>query len=417
MNPFEFDSKEVEDYVMHWKRMYPKAYKKKDTAPYTKTRVILLNGCEFEQQWFLHQFARHCTDPELKKEIAYIRNQEQQQQKRISCLKPINENILETTIAYEQLAIDLTAILAQNEKDKNNKAALDFALLEDFDHLYRFANLLKMDYGIEAGNLVGEYTEIMPGRPTIAEHRNPRQNTKSHINNKKADPYTKCVGMIITAAEQQTMNFYMNMAQMYKNDYGRKLFAEIAMVEEEHVTQYESLNDPNGSWLEHWLMHEYVECYLYYSAMEDESDTYIKGIWKEHFEMEVAHLKRVAKLLEKYEKKKVSDVIPDAEFPKLISFKGNKEYIRSVLEHVSLTQINDKFVEVNTLKEDSDYVVYQNKVNKNLVDVPSHMVIEKAIDKFGKDYRHTDKKHVIKTLEDRKHDNTNAGRDNRYLIC
>jgi len=151
--------------------------------------------------------------------------------------------------------------------------------------------------------------------------------------------------------------------------------------------------------------------------MEDESDTYIKGIWKEHFEMEVAHLKRVAKLLEKYEKKKVSDVIPDADFPKLISFKGNKEYIRSVLEHVSLTQINDKFVEVNTLKEDSDYVVYQNQVNKNLVDVPSHMVIEKAIDKFGKDYRHADKKHVIKTLEDRKHDNTNAGRDNRYLIC
>ena len=26
--------------------------------------------------------------------------------------------MLETTIAYEQLAIDLTAILAQNEKDK-----------------------------------------------------------------------------------------------------------------------------------------------------------------------------------------------------------------------------------------------------------------------------------------------------------
>jgi len=417
MNPFEANSKEVEDYVMDWKRMYPKAYKKKDTSPYTKTRVILLNGCEFEQQWFLHQFARHCTDPELKKEIAYIRNQEQQQQKRISCLKPINENMLETTIAYEQLAIDLTAILAQNEKDKNNKAALDFALLEDFDHLYRFSNLLKMDYGVEAGSLVGNYTEIMPGRPTIAEHRNPRQNTKTPMNNKKADPYSKCVGMIITAAEQQTMNFYMNMAQMYKNDYGRKLFAEIAMVEEEHVTQYESLNDPNGTWLEHWLMHEYVECYLYYSCMEDESDTYIKGIWKEHFEMEVAHLKRVAKLLEKYEKKKPLDIIPKPEFPQLISFKGNKEYIRKVLEHVSLTQENDKFVEVDTLSEKSDYVKYQNKVNKNVQDVPSHVVIEKSIAKFGKDYRSADKKHVIKALDDRKHDNTTSGRDNKYLIC
>ena len=417
MNPFEENVKEVEEYDMDWKKMYPKAYKKKDTSPYTKTRVILLNGCEFEQQWFLHQFARHCTDDELKKEIAYIRNQEQQQQKRISALKPINENMLETTIAYEQLAIDLTAILAQNEKDKNNKAALDFALLEDFDHLYRFANLLKMDFGIDAENLVGCYTEITPGRPTIAEHRNPRQNTKSHMNNKKADPYSKCVGMIITAAEQQTMNFYMNMAQMYKNDYGRKLFSEIAMIEEEHVTQYESLNDPNGTWLEHWLMHEYVECYLYYSCMQDESDEYIKSIWKDHFEMEVSHLKRVEKLLEKYENKKAKEIIPKPEFPKLISFKGNKEYIRKVLEHVSITQNNDKFTEVENLSKDSDYVVYQNKVNKNVQDVPSHVVIEKSISKFGKDYRYEDSKHPIKDLTDRKKDNTNVGRNNKYLIC
>ena len=115
-------------------------------------------------------------------------------------------------------------------------------------------------------------------------------------------------------------------------------------------------------------------------------------------------------------RKQVKDVIPDAEFPKLISFKENKEYIRKVLEHVSLTQLNDKFVEVNTLGEDSDYVVYQNKVNKNLQDIPSHVVIEKSIDKFGKDYR-SGKKHVIKTLDDRKHDNTNAGRDNKYLVC
>jgi len=213
------------------------------------------------------------------------------------------------------------------------------------------------------------------------------------------------------------MNFYMNMAQMYKNDYGRKLFAEIAMVEEEHVSQYETLNDPNGTWLEHWLMHEYVECYLYYSCMEDETDTYIKGIWKEHFEMEVAHLKRVAHLLEKYEKKKAEEIIPKPEFPTLLSFKGNKEYVRKVLEHVCLTQNNDKFVEVETLSEKSDYVVHQNKINKNIQDVPSHVVIEKAIAKFGKDYRYQDSKHPIKTLEDRKHDNTTTGRNNKYLIC
>ena len=52
-------------------------------------------------------------------------------------------------------------------------------------------------------------------------------NVRFCMDSKKADLYTKLIGNIITAAEQQTMNFYMNMANMYKNDLGRKLFAEI----------------------------------------------------------------------------------------------------------------------------------------------------------------------------------------------
>ena len=120
---------------------------------------------------------------------------------------------METTIAYEQLAIDLTASLAIRETDKNNKQALDFALLEDFDHLYRFSNLLMMDKGIDAKKLVGGYTEIMPGRPTIAEHRYPVDDLKNKMDATKAKMFSKLVACIITAAEQQTMNYYMNISQ------------------------------------------------------------------------------------------------------------------------------------------------------------------------------------------------------------
>lgn len=409
MNPFNEKVNDVESYFMNWKQMYPKAYDKKKTSPYTKVRIILMNGTEFESNWFLHQFARNCNDDELKREIAIIRKQEQQQQKRISCLKPINENILEETIAYEQLAIDLTAILAQNEPCPISKAALDFALLEDFDHLYRFANLLKMDYDIDADVMVGKFTEIMPGRPTINEHRHPYDNVRTPMNSKKADPYTKLVAGIITAAEQQTMNFYMNMAQMYKNHLGRKLFSEIAMVEEEHVTQYESLKDPTCTWLEQWLMHEYTECYLYYSVMMDETDEYIKNIWKEHFEMEVAHLQRAKYLLEKYEKKKATSVIPDGEFPKLLKFGENKKYIREVLKTVGYTSVKDEYVPAKELPKDFRYFKHLEQVNISPENVASHLVIEKYIDKFGKDYRYEDKPHPVKSLQDRKEDNVTAG--------
>jgi len=409
MNPFEHKSKEIGEYFMDWQKMYPKPYNKLKTSPYTKTRIILMNGTEYESNWFLHQLARNCNDNDIRRAAALVRNQEQQQQKRISCLKPIDENILETTIAYEQLAIDLTAILAQNEKDKNSKAALDFALLEDFDHLYRFANLLKMDYNIDADIMVGKFTEIMPGRPTINEHRHPIDNVRFGMDAKKADVYSKLVAGIITAAEQQTMNYYMNVAQFYNNDLGRRLFSEIGMVEEEHVTQYESLKDPTCTWLEQWVMHEYTECYLYYSVMKDEVDEYIKEIWAEHFEMEVAHLKIASELLKKYEKKDAVAVVGCAEFPKLLKFGGNIEYVRKVLQTVGYTSIKEDYVPASTLSEDSRFLTHLKTVNRSPKNVASHLVIEKFIDRFGKDYRFEVAPHPIEELQNRTNDNVTVG--------
>lgn len=411
VNPFKLESKNIEEYFMNWDKMYPTPYDKKKVSPWTKVRVILMNGTEFESNWFLHQFARHCNDNDLRRDLALVRRQEQQQQKRISCLKPIDETVLEETIGYEQLAIELTAILAQNEFDENNKKALDFALLEDFDHLYRFANLLKMDYQIDAENLVGKYTEIMPGRPTIVEHRHPYDSIRKSMCNKEANDYSKLVASIITAAEQQTMNFYMNMAQMYKNDLGRRLFSEIGMIEEQHVSQYESLKDPNATWLECWVMHEYTECYLYYSMKEQETCEHIKKIWEEHFEMEVAHLKLALMHLKKYEGKDVKDLFNNPEFPKLLIFGENKEYVRNIIENtVYNTAYFEDYFDIRTLENKDRFYFYQSMTNKTDEMVASHDVIEKAISLFGKDYRFEVAPHPIDELNDRTYDNTEVGR-------
>ena len=410
MNPINQQTKYINEYFISLDKMYPKAYNKDKTDPYTKTRVILMNGTEYESVWFMHQFARHCDNDEILQALAIVRKQEQQQQKRIACLKPIDESILETTIAYEQLAIDLTACLAKYETDENNKKALDFALLEDFDHLYRFANLLKMDKGIESKALVGGFTEIMPGRPTIAEHRHPTQDLRNHMNAKKAQLYSKLVACTITAAEQQTMNYYMNISQWYKNDLGRRLYAEIAMIEEQHVTQYESLKDPNLTWLEQWVMHEYAECYLYYSAMQTETDKYIKSIWQEHFDMECAHLKLAIALLKKFEKKSYTSVVGDGEFPELLALGSNKEYVREVLANTITNISQDKeYMDICNMPENSAYFRYQEAV-VNEKTTPSHQVIEKAIKEFGEDYRYQDSEHPVKELQNRKKDNVKIAR-------
>ena len=286
-----------------------------------------MNGTEFESVWFYHQFARHCSNNDLRRDIADIRRVEQQQQKRIGSLKPIDETILETTLSYEQLAVDLTAILAQREKDPSVRDQLNFALLEDFDHLYRFTDLLEMEEGQNYKKLIGNYTEIMPGRPTVAEHRNPVDDIRKPVNFTLADPITKLNVSIITAAEQQTMNYYMNVAGFYHSENGRKLFSEIAMIEEQHVSGYESLKDTDMTWLECMLTHEYAECYLYYSCYADETNANVKKVWERHFNDELIHLRRAAELLFKYEGKDYREVIPFPDFPQLLTFKDNKKYV------------------------------------------------------------------------------------------
>jgi hypothetical protein len=63
------------------------------------------------------------------------------------------------------------------------------------------------------------------------------------------------------------------------------------LIEEEHVTHYESLVDPGETWWEQLVNHEYNECYLYYSFMETEPDPKVKAIWELHLNMELEHLR------------------------------------------------------------------------------------------------------------------------------
>jgi hypothetical protein len=411
MNPFNEKPKSIEGTLQNWQQLYPKAYNKREVDPYTKTRIILMNGTEFEANWFSHQFARHIDNNDLRRDLALTRYAEKQQQLKISLLKPKNESILEHTIGYEQLAVDLTAELAKRELDCNVKTALDFALLEDFDHLYRYANLLEMEQGVAAEWLVGRYTEIMPGRPTIAHHRFPMDNVKRNISAKCSDVQTVLATMIITAAEQQTMNYYMNVTNFACSDIGRKLYQEIAMVEEEHVTQYESLMDPNATWLEMLLWHEYCECYLYWSCYMTETDGYIKGLWEENLSIEISHLHKAAELLKKYEKKNWDEVIPCGDFPAPISLHENVEYVRKILnDTVQYTSKQENYVKVSQLPKDADFFRFQNTVNPTVQIVPSHCVIEEYIRRRGADYRFQVAPSPIPELRNRRQDNTSVGR-------
>ena len=402
----------IDKMFINWSKMYPHSYDKHTVDPYTRLRVILLNGAEYEANWFMHEFNRNCNNNDIRRDLAFIRRTEKQQQMRISDLKPIDEDILETTIGYEQLAVDLTATLAKMEPDPYVKATLDFALLEDFDHLYRYSDLLEFDSNVHAETIVGRYTEIMPARPTISEHRYPRDDIRYSLDFNKADLLTKLNTNIITAAEQQTMNYYMNIGCFYKNDYGRQLFQEIGMIEEQHVSSYGSLLDTNCTWLENLVMHEYTECYLYYSCMTYETDPKIKDMWKQHLEQEITHLHLASEMLKKYEHKEWQQMfVNGADFPTLLNIQPQVDYVRDIIKTtVNNTGKCEDFVDVNDLPPDYAFFEYQHIINGTGKDTPSHKVIQQKIDRDGQDYRFMVDEHPIKELQSRDKDNTKLGR-------
>ena len=410
-NPFNEKPENVETRYLNWSELYPKSYDKYDVDPYTKVRCILMNGAEFEAVNFSHRFFRACPDNDVRRKLALARRSEQQQQKLIACLKPINETVLETTISYEQLAVDLTVALAKREKDPYVKHALDFALLEDFDHLYRFSNLLEMEQKVHAERLIGSYTEITPGRPTISEHRHPADGV-CRPGNKSADLATKINVNIITAAEQQTMNYYMNQAGFYTSDAGREMYQEIAMIEEQHVSRYGSLLDVNATWYENLLMHEYVECYLYYSCYKDESDPYVKKIWEQNLITEISHLHLAKDLLKQYENKDWQQVIPGGEFPELLTFSSQKDYVRNVLTNTVWETGNwEDYKLVSDLNDGARFFAYQGNICGDGVSVPSHVVLDRYLDQNTMDYRLESKPNPVPEFADRTRDNTTVGRE------
>lgn len=157
-------------------------------------------------------------------------------------------------------------------------------------------------------------------------------------------------------------------------------------------------------------MHEYTECYLYYSCYQDETDPAVKAIWEQFFEMEVAHLHKAAELLAKYENKEACQLIPQGEFPELLSLGSNINYVRHVLSTVNMTADKEGYCPVDKLPSNSDFMRYQQLMNGNVANVPSHQVIEQYIALKGEDYRFETAPNPIDALQDRTQDNPTVGR-------
>jgi hypothetical protein len=381
-NPLAEKGIPLERQLRNWRELDVTPVDPDETDPYTKCRIITMNGIEVEAALFSHHFNRICPDREIKEQLARTRYIEQQQQKAVNWLLPGTASVLETTISYEQVAVDLTGWVARNEPDPYLRQAYEFGVLEDFDHLYRYANLYEIIEHRRAEKIVDQLTEVMPGRPTIVEHRDPVDNLRDPYDRNAAAPISKLHALTLVAAEQQTMNFYMTTGNMYMEPIARQLYQEIGLIEEEHVTHYESLMDPGETWWERLVTHEYNECYLYYSFMQQESDPKVKAIWELHLNMELEHLRIAADLMRRHDNREPEEVV-GRELPQALTFEPNKAFLRELLaSQMDLTTLGAGYVR----EQHERFQRMQEQIHGG-EKPPTERVIDMHREKFGDDYR------------------------------
>lgn len=353
----------LEKQLFTWRDLVQTPTSKLDDDAFTRVRIILMNGIEANSLRTLHAMAR-TMNGDVRLPLARVRRVEQHQQTMVNWLLPADLSPLETTIGFEQVAIEVTASVAQHEPDEYLAQVYRFGLLEDFDHLYRFSALMDRVMGADANTIIQNYSDIMPGRPTEVEHRAPEDNLREHYDCTKADPLTKIHAATITAGENQTHDYYMTIGPMFADPIARQLYAEIASIEEQHVTQYESLMDPNETPLEKWLLHEATEVYNYYSCAAYETNPRVKQIWERFVDYELGHLHMVMDLFKKMENRDPAEVLPQT-LPELIDYQSHRQFVRETLNNeVDLRAAGTRFINVEDEAEQAPAsIAYREQMN------------------------------------------------------
>jgi hypothetical protein len=162
----------------------------------------------------------------------------------------------------------------------------------------------------------------------------------------------------------------MNVGPMYADPVARQLYAEIASIEEQHVTQYESIIDPTETWMEKWLMHEATEVYNYYTCVAQEPNARIRAIWERFLDYELGHLNFVAELFKKHERRDPAELLPET-IPEPMPVGSQRDFVRRVLDQeVNLRARGADFVP----KDEEDQVSRDYREQLNSEGSPSQVV-------------------------------------------
>lgn len=365
---FENKGYPLDKQLLTWKEMVNEPVSKLNDDAFTRVRVILMSAIELEAVGFSHACAR--MNKSLQHRLAKIRRVDLQQATTINWLLGADHSPLEITIAGEQAAIEIAAAVARVEPNPYLAQVYRFGMLEDFDHIYRFSALMDRLEGKDANNILQSYTDILPGRPTIEEHRAPADDLREPYDRVTADPLSKINALTIMAITQRTWNYYLTIGPMFSDPLARQLYVEIASIEEQHLTQYESIIDSGETWLEKWLLRKANEVYNYYSCVQTETNSKVKAVWERFLDFELGQFHSVAEIFGEVEGRDPREIIPPV-LPEPRAFDSQRQFIRETLHReVDLRTRGGEFV----ARENESLASQIRRARLHVDGVPSEIV-------------------------------------------
>lgn len=346
-----------------WSDFITEPYNKREVDAFTRSRIYLMGALEAGSLSHTHTFTRFSANDEIRNTLAMIRRAEHQQQTTLNYLIPGDETVMERTIAWEQMMVELTAYCARSESEPYVKQVFNYILLDDFDHLYRFCELMDMVERRDPNEVLQYRTEIHWGRATSDGHLFPTDEIKHSTNCRSVSPLTTYHILTLLNAKRRNHNFYLTQGNHYTHQLARQVFSEIAEIEEQHIGMLETLFDPTTTFLELELLNHSTEAFNYYNFCQDETDPRIRRIWNDHYYMELEHMRIATEFLGRYEGKSATDVI-SSHFPESIRFTSNKDYISWVLgTQVGLRSVGRDFASRENVPGDWCTCYYTDIVN------------------------------------------------------
>jgi hypothetical protein len=325
-NPLEYNGIPLDRQTRDWRELDVAPIDVNDADPYATCRIIAVNGIENEAIQFEYQIARNHADSDIRREMDFLGSLSEQQHRVVDRLLPEAGSVLETALEYEHAAVDLDSWLARAEPDPQRREVYECDALEDFDHLYRYADVLEMVRRRRADRVVDEVTDVLPERPATGQPRYQDEGAREAT----TAPLSTLNALTMLSVEQQVMTFYRNADPNYVDPFTRPTYREISQVEEEQVARHQALVDPTASWWEQFLIHEYNECYLYYSFLQQETDPRVRAVWELYLDMELARLQVARDLVRRFDGREAEEIVGNG-LPEPLGFEQNKEFLRQLL--------------------------------------------------------------------------------------